>query len=527
MTEQKKHNRGKAGRIERRDTREGRTKLPERDQSIPYADEKGKAGIIDGRRVRGSNARVSDDFNLPTAHHPAPEIKELPEAPVKTWGIIGPGLVSSGVGLASGEFILWPFIASQVGLVFLWGAVLGVVIQWFLNLEIERYTLATGETALTGFSRMWKHWGLVFAIWVCFANAWPGWATSSAKMLTFLVGGNETLITLCMLGAVGAILTLAPVVYTALERLIVVKVIAIGGFFILAVLFALKSDSWAALPTAVTHVGRIPDLGFALMLGAIAFAGAGGGQNLCQSNWIRDKGFGMGRHIQRLVSPVTGKEEAASTARACVFTLTEASLGRWKRWWRFVNVEQALTFVLVTVLTIMLTSMLAHSTLYGHADLENKISFLRLEGEILQRLVGGWFGKLFWMIGAFSLFAATVGIIDYTARLMADVLKWTYLRESKISESRVYFFTVWGLVALGGCILLGVSDPLVLLVISACSGGMMMFVYSILLIRLNRTTLPSALRTPPWRVTAVALSAAFFGLLSVLVIIEKIKNPRG
>ena len=128
------------------------------------------------------------EFHLPTAHHPPPERRELPEAPAGSWGIIGPGLVAAGVGLASGEFVLWPFIASQVGLVFLWGMVLGVAIQWLLNLEIERYTLATGETALTGFSRFWKHWGLVFALWVCFANAWPGWATSAATLLGYATG---------------------------------------------------------------------------------------------------------------------------------------------------------------------------------------------------------------------------------------------------------------------------------------------------------------------------------------------------
>ena len=50
---------------------------------------------------------------------------------------------------------------------FLWGAVLGVVIQWFLNMEIERYTLATGETALSGFNRLWRHWGIVFVGMVC------------------------------------------------------------------------------------------------------------------------------------------------------------------------------------------------------------------------------------------------------------------------------------------------------------------------------------------------------------------------
>jgi hypothetical protein len=35
-----------------------------------------------------------------------------------------------------------------------------VLTQFFINMEIERYTLATGETAITGFSRFWKPWGL-------------------------------------------------------------------------------------------------------------------------------------------------------------------------------------------------------------------------------------------------------------------------------------------------------------------------------------------------------------------------------
>ena len=38
----------------------------------------------------------------------------------------------------------------------------GVVTQFFLNMEVERYTLATGETVLTGFNRFWRHWGLLF-----------------------------------------------------------------------------------------------------------------------------------------------------------------------------------------------------------------------------------------------------------------------------------------------------------------------------------------------------------------------------
>jgi hypothetical protein len=94
--------------------------------------------------------RTGGRFALPTQHLPPPQVRDLPEPSFRRWAIIGPGLVASGVGLASGEFILWPYIASRVGLVFLWGAVVGLATQWFLNMEIERYTLATGETALTG-----------------------------------------------------------------------------------------------------------------------------------------------------------------------------------------------------------------------------------------------------------------------------------------------------------------------------------------------------------------------------------------
>jgi hypothetical protein len=392
-------------------------------------------------------------------------------------------------------------------------------------MEIERYTLATGETALTGFSRSWKHWGLFFALAVYFANLWPGWATSSAAMVTYLLGGGSVAaIAVGQMIAIGALLTLAPVVYVALERLMVLKIAVVGGFFLLASFLAMGTRTWAELGASFTHVGRFPlELGLPLLLGAIAFAGAGGGQNLCQSNWIRDKGYGMGRHIQKLVSPVTGREDASAATHACVFEVNEHSLDRWNRWWRFANLEQALTFAAVTVITIALTSMLAHSTLYGRPGLPSTIAFLKVEGEQLRAAVGGWFGRLFWVIGAYSLFAAAAGIVDYTSRLAADVLKRTYLRERRVTESRLYFGLVWGLVATGCTILLlGVDQPLALLLISACTGAAMMFVYSILLVLLNRRALPPALRPRGYRVVALVASAAFFGLLSALTVVQQV-----
>ncbi|RZT28255.1 Mn2+/Fe2+ NRAMP family transporter [Kribbella sp. VKM Ac-2569] len=466
-------------------------------------------------------------FALPTKNLPAPQVRDLPDPPTKTWKIIGPGMVGAGVGLASGEFILWPYISSQIGLVFLWGAVVGVVVQWFLNMEIERYTLATGETALTGFNRYGKHWGLFFAIMTYFANLWPGWATSSASMLTYLFGaGNPRWIAIVMLVVIGAILTLAPVVYVMLERLIAVKIAAVALLVVLALVFAIRGKTYGALGDAVTHP-QFPaeQLGFALVMGAIAYAGAGGGQNLVQSNWIRDKGFGMGLHVPRLTSPVTGETEADPTANGYTFPPNDENLARWKRWWKFANIEQAATFVAITVVTIIFTSMLAHATLFGDSAVKNNISFLKIEGTTLQTLVGGWFGYLFWAIGAFSLFAAAAGIVDYTSRLAADMVKARYLRESKVSESKLYFWLVWGLVAFGIIVLLaGVTQPLVLLVISACTAGTMMFFYSGLLWWMNSRALPRAIRITTWRSAVLWFSFLAFGFLAVFTIIDQAKK---
>jgi hypothetical protein len=474
----------------------------------------------------GSDGGVSVADSFPTRYLPRPEVRDLPAAPDSKWRLIGPGIIAAGVGLASGEFILFPYIASQVGLVFVWAALVGLLTQFVLNMEIERYTLATGETALTGFSRFWRHWGLVFAILTYFANLWPGWVTSSATLVTYLFGGQASWIAIGMLVVIGLILTLAPVVYVALEKAQMLKVAAVVLLFTVGAIFAIGTDAWADLPQVITAPG-IPaaELGFAVLLGALAFAGAGGGQNLVQANWIRDKGFGMGVYVPRLVSPITGEPEAVPST-GYVFTPTTENMSRWRGWWRFANIEQLTTFVLITFLTILFTSLLAYSTVYGQEGLANNIGFIKSEGEVLGQRVGSWFQYLFWFIGAFSLFAAALGIVDYTSRLAADVIKTSYRRDA--NESKMYAGLVWGLVAIGIAVLLvGFSQPIVLLVISAVVGGLMMFIYSGLLVLINRKILPEPIRVRGWRLAGLFWSVALFGTLSVLTFGDQLNKLFG
>ena len=286
-------------------------------------------------------------------------------------------------------------------------------------------------------------------------------------------------------------------------------------------MFAIEGSAWADAPQIVTNPG-LPheELGIALLLGALAFAGAGGGQNLCQSNWIRDKRFGMGAYVPRIVCPVTGKPEAAPST-GFAFEPTPENLGRWNRWWRFANLEQLSTLVVISFVTIVFTSLLAYATVFGTPDLPDDIAFLEIEGQALNAAVGDWFGTFFWVIGAISLFAAALGIVDYTSRLGADVLTTAYLKDA--NESRIYFALVWGLVAIGCLILLsGMEQPLVMLVISAVTGGVMMFIYAALLPLVNKRVLPQQIQPGAGRVAALVWSFLLFGILSVLTFKEQI-----
>ena len=147
--------------------------------------------------------------------------------------------------------------------------------------------------------------------------------------------------------------------------------------------------------------------------------------------------------------------------------------------------------------------------------LENSIGFLEIEGQVLADRVGSWFQYLFWAVGAFSLFAAALGIVDYTSRLAADVIKTSYARNA--NESKVYAGLVWGLVLIGIAVLLaGFSQPIVLLVIAAVVGGFMMFIYSGLLILINRKILPEPIRVRGLRLVMLIWAIALFGTLSAL-----------
>ncbi|MFP5333989.1 MAG: Nramp family divalent metal transporter [Actinomycetes bacterium] len=472
---------------------------------------------------------------LPSKALPAVPYADLPE-PLPLKRVLGPSVLLLAGAIGSGEYVLWPFITSQVGLAVVWLVVVGVLTQYFLNMEIERYTLATGETAVTGFTRLWKPWSWLFIGMTVLPWAWPGWATGGTTTLSYVTGFDAGLVpyvTIGVLVLIGAVLTVSPVVYQTVEKIQFFMVGLIVLFILYTLVVLLGGEGYAALAGGLGAVGEMPaavnQIGTATLLGAIAFAGAGGALNLVQSNWVRDKGLGMGARLPKVVSPFTGEEVAAPTT-GFFFRRDAENMRRWNGWWRVADREQFLTFFvigLVTLLTFMTLTAVTIGTSAG-ADAEG-LEFIRLQGEALADRQGQWLATTFWLIGSVVLYSTNLAVLDMVGRVTADVLRTGPLRDStRWSESRIYFVVVWTEIAFGSVILLsGVTQPIVLLVIASSLNGLVMFVYSALLIQLNRGTLPKEIRTGGVRLVALAWAVLFYGFFSVILLKDQISTLLG
>lgn len=460
--------------------------------------------------------------------------------------MVGPSVMLAGLALGSGEFIMWPHIVYKSGFVFFWACLLGVITQFFVNMEIERWTLVTGETTITGFCRLSSAWAWVMLVLNIVPWAWPGWATGAASMVSWLIFGPKEVIKdgittydsyytqplgIAGLILVGVVLTTGPVVYNTVEKLQKFLVTLIVVIAVVLGCAVIRSDAVVAMAAGSVNIGGMPDLeatGLTLMglLGALAFAGAGGTMNLGQSNFIRDKGYGMGKYIGRITSPLTGQEEPIADV-GYHFPHTPENRERWRKWWRAANIEHFLTFFITCIVCLCLLALISYSLLRdengalkpGVERFGSDMSFVWGEATLIHEMsFGGAMRVGFFVMGIAILLTTELGVLDVVARISTDIVKVNLLRDNPFwSQSRLYYCFLWGEIALGVGILLvpNLSQPLFLLKTAAAMNGGVMFLYSLILLYMNNKILSRSLSMSPLRFVALVWSCAFFGYFSL------------
>lgn len=476
---------------------------------------------------------------FPHGKLPPLRYRDLPE-PVPLRKMLGPSIMLSGLALGSGEFILWPYITYQTQFVFFWACLLGVTTQYFINMEITRWSLATGESAITGFARLSKHWAWIFLILNIVPWMVPAWAKGGAQIISWLFFGapvdavdQSPYVTELSIGGLflcGIILTAGKVVYETVERLQMVLVSLVLLLVVILAVCLVRGDAVVAQLAGAVNFGELPEftdqITPALLLGALAFAGVGGTLNLGQSNFVKDKGYGMGKYIGRITSPITGQEEAISEI-GYHFPHTTENLARWRRWWRAASTEHFLTFFLTCIVCLVLLTLISYSIFYevdgsrsaDTAEYQGNINFVWGQAVTIENAFGRFMKVLFLIMGVFILFTTEFGVLDAATRISTDVVKVNWLRDhTGWSESRLYYVFLWGTILLGTAILLIGTQTLsafVLFKFTAAMNGAVMFLYAGLLLYINRWKLPRTIRMSWPRTVILAWAVLFFGFFAL------------
>ncbi len=443
--------------------------------------------------------------------------------------LIGPSFIILGLGLGSGEIVMWPYLTTRYGMGIIWGAVLGITFQFIMNMEIERYALVNGESIFVGFARKLKFLPAWFILSTFIPWMWPGIIVSAATIYGSLLNiSNVNVLATIFLVVIGLILSLGSVLYKTVENL-QKTLISIGVPFILilTVILAQQND-WIALGRGLVGIGDgynfLPvGISFASFLGALAFAGAGGNLNLAQSNYVKEKGYGMGKYSGRITSLLNKKKEETSLS-GTTFEVTPENLQNFKKWWKNVNIEPIAIFWVTGAFTILALAFLAYITAYGEGDLSNNISFVLKEGAAIGARTAPWAGVFFLIVAATTLFATQLTVLDATTRIMSENLLLMVKRLKETQLSTVYYMLLWGQILAGILILsFGFSQPIQLLTIAAVLNAVAMFIHTGLTLWVNLTLLHKEVRPSALRIIMMVLAFSFYGGFSIYTVYGYLK----
>jgi len=459
------------------------------------------------------------------------ETKPFPE-PVSLKKLIGPSFIILALGLGSGEVILWPYLAANYGLGIAWGAILGITFQYFMNMEIERYSLVKGESVFVGIYKLFKP-----AVYWFIASTFLGWAlpgivAASAKIMANVIGiENFKWIAVLFLLIIGLILSMGKTVYGMMERFTkTIILIGVPFVFLLAVFLATKTD-WFALFSGIIGKGEgfyfLPEgISIATFLAAFAYSGAGGNLNLTQSIYIKEKGYGMGAYSQKISSLFSKEADHEIVLEGTDCAATPEDISRFKKWWKLISIEHAFVFWFLGIISMVFLMLLSYATTHGLPGNAEGINFVINEGVVIGEMIFPFMGTLFLIVVSIMLFQTQLGVMDSTSRIMAEnyaIKKLDGEERGKINLSKIYYSFVWAQIIFGITLFLfNIYEPKTLIVLGAVINAFAMFVHLGLVSWLNQKALPKVFRPNLLRKIIIGIIFVFFGVFSFVVLWDKL-----
>jgi hypothetical protein len=527
-----------------------------------------------------------------TEHCDAEPAVEQPETCLPPWGVddlpepevvslrhwtrfIGPGVVMMGMQLGGGEWLMGPEVTARYGGGLLWIATIAIVVQVFYNMEVARYALYCGEPIFTGFLRMrpgprfWVGFFLVLSAGMVI----PGLATHGGAVLAAMALGrppDEADRALVMgLSYFCLVLVVVPTlfggrVYNTLQVVMSAKVAVVLGFcFGIGVLFVAPANWWnvlsgfgrfGSIPVSdgkggehavnilggYLRTGQWPDVSLAniALLGAFAgYAGGGGLGNSLYANYVRDKGWRMGRHVGAIPSAIGGRHITLSHLGK-VFPTTPENLRRWSGWWRVVLADQLIVwapgcFVGMALPALLSMQFAPHSSLYHHTQrMDWAQAVITADGMGHTSGLGPALSSALWLatlfVGLMVLLPSQMSVVDEVGRRWTDTI-WSAsararrnMRQGQVRS--IYYSIVGGYTAwcvLSMFLFTRFGTPKLMTLIIANLGNAAIGLTSFLVLHINRRFLPAVLRPRWYQQLGLASCGAFYLGLAALVFLTK------
>lgn len=433
--------------------------------------------------------------------------------------MLGPSVVFVALSLNGGEMLLWPSLVANFGLKLLWPILIILLLQFIVNIEIERYTLVTGKRVEEALVQNKAWLAVVFALTVIAALMWPAWMSTAGNIIAVVFGapaGQERnvglLLAMALLG-LSIFVFRRPNIYKILERIARFGLAIALSIIVLVVIVKFNAAIFWEGVRGLFSLGYLPaNLPRFDFVGALAYGGVAGVLNLVQSEWIADKGYGVSGKaaMPNIQLPISNDVELES----------KESISNFRKWFAFINKEHALLFMVANVVSIFLLAYLGRILL----PLGTAQGFGVLKAEILA--LNAFFphlGTLFGIAGTLIFIMANLTILDAIGRLLSRIL--TPLQHFKQPLAQKLGTASNGklsiVAAILGILVLALSlfipafkQPFFLLVLSACLSAFTMWLYPPLLLQLNYS-LPKVARPSPWRAVLVIVCALGYGFVTL------------
>ena len=482
---------------------------------------------------------MSDDTNTdsaPVDHGclPAWQSAELPEPLPFTFGnvvrTIGPGAILLAGSIGGGEWIAGPMVAVKYGTGILWIATFGITLQALFNLEGIRYTLYTGEPILTGILRLSpgpKLWAPFYIVLGVVQLAVPAMALACANVIfsaaNFKVpssdGSDGTVlmwIAYAVMAVIAVVLLSGRSIERVLERVSWVMVVLIFSFLIIANVLFVPIPQWIDTLKGFLVPSALPESFDVMLLATFAAtAGSGGLGNLVVSNWVRDKGFGMGAHTGGF-GGVLAHDHQELQATGYTFPINKENLRRWGEWWKYVLIDQGAIWALGCAAGMYLNVNIAVHLFPADADLSGDAAGVFQARYMAEQVWQGlWYLCLlngFWILASTQM-SNTDGLV----RTVADISWAAWPQVRRRDSSRLYavilaVVIVWGVVALA----IG-ENAVSLFKILGVMASPILAIAAIQILRVNTRFLPPELRPPLWRKVGLLACGLFYGTVSVML----------